>query len=121
MSTGLLEDFENRALINEILSYYRKDYDLLADAVRFDEEIALQNLLLIAKEAEIDSVSTVIILRNKNDSKTPIYSFRDSTVHGLSNNQNFVGLFQAKIWIKIHYNNFVENALKRNFSISEGM
>lgn len=121
MSTGLLEDFENRALINEILTYYRQDYDFLADAVRFDEEIALQNLLLIAKEAAIDSVSTTSILRHQNESKTPIYSFGDSTAHGLTNNQNFVGLLQAKIWIKMHYNNFVENALKRNLSISEGI
>ena len=121
MSTGLLEDFENRSLINEILTYYRQDYDFLADAVRFDEEIALQNLLLIAKEAAIDSVSTTSIPRHKNDSKTPIYSLGDSTAYELSNNQNFVGLLQAKIWIKIHYNNFVENALKRNLSISEGI
>ena len=31
MSTGLLEDFENRALINEILTYYRQDYDFLVN------------------------------------------------------------------------------------------
>jgi len=89
--------------------------------VRFDEEIALQNLFLIAKEVAIDSVSTTSIQRHQNESKTPTYSFGDSTAHGLTNNQNFVGLLQAKIWIKIHYNNFVENALKRNLSISEGM
>ena len=31
MSTGLLEDFENRALINEILTYYRQDYYFLVN------------------------------------------------------------------------------------------
>ena len=79
MSTGLLEDFDNQVLISEVLTYYRQDYDFLDDAARFDEEVALQNLLLIAAEVRIDSVSTTNILRQQNNTETAFYSFSDST------------------------------------------
>ena len=121
MSTGLLEDFKNQFLINEILTYYRQDYDFLTDAVRFDEEIALQNLLLIAKEVKIDSVTVTSTLKHQNKTKSALYAFGDSTNHSLLNNNNFVGLLQSKIWVKFVYNNFISNALKRNISISEGI
>ena len=118
MSTGLLEDFENQALISEVLTYYRQDYDFLDDAARFDEEVALQNLLLIAAEVRIDSVSTTNILRQQNNTETAFYSFSDSTKSMLKKNNNFIGLLQSKIWVKYVYNNFISNALKRNISIS---
>ena len=121
MSTGLLEDFKNQFLINEILTYYRQDYDFLTDAVRFDEEIALQNLLLVAKEVKIDSVSVTSTLKHQNKTKSALYAFGDSTNDSLLNNNNFVGLLQSKIWVKFVYNNFISNALKRNISISEGI
>ena len=78
----------------------------------------MQNLLLIAAEVRIDSVSTTNILRQQNNTETAFYSFSDSTKSMLKKNKNFIGLVQSKIWVKYVYNNFISNALKRNMSIS---
>ena len=74
------------------------------------EEIALQNLLLIAKEVKIDSVSVTSALKHQNKTKSALYAFGDSTNDSLLNNNNFVGLLQSKIWVKFVYNNFISNS-----------
>ena len=118
-STGLLEDFDNKTLINDLLTYYRQDYDFLTDAVEWDEKIALESILLVAREVEIDSISTENNFTHTNKTKTALYSIGDKSIESLKLNSNFMGLLQTKIWVKFVYNNFLSNALIRNQDITK--
>ena len=117
-STGLLENFANKKLINELLTYYRQNYDFLTHAARFDEKIAIENILHVASTIQIDSVSIKDHILHQNKSKTARFGINERTKYDLINNEKFIGLLNSKVWIKSAYNNSIERAIEKNLSLA---
>lgn len=120
MSTGTIDGYNNQHLITEILKYYRNDYDFIIDQSQADESLMFRRLNYVVDHIQIDSVSHSR-KTDFGDLKMPHFYISTLELKKLEKDPVYKGFLNNLIYIKISYNYFVNNGLKKNESLQESI
>lgn len=120
MSTGTIDGYNNQHLITEILKYYRNDYDFIIDQSQADESLMFRRLNYVVDHIQIDSVSHSR-KTDFGDLKMPHFYISNLELKKLEKDPVYKGFLNNLIYIKISYNYFVNNGLKKNESLQESI